>query len=92
MAHVNSEDYIRNKVVAHARRKGWLVFIIDYGGWPDRLFLSPMGIHHWLEFKKPTEDLAKRQKHRRKQLEDLNVWYRLVDDIEDGNQYIDLHT
>lgn len=92
MARVGSEDYIRDKVVVYAHLRGWLIFVIDYGGWPDRLFLSPSGIHHWIEFKKPTGDLAKRQKHRRRQLEDRNVMYRLIDDIEDGKQYIDLHT
>ena len=48
-----SETSVREKVIAYAKARGWKVIVVDYAGWPDRLFVGPSGQHVWMEFKRP---------------------------------------
>lgn len=60
------ESVIEAAAVKRARRDGWLA--IKQGGqgngsgWPDRLFVSPAGVHVWIEFKRLHGKLTALQK------------------------------
>lgn len=86
------EDYIQSKMINYARKRGWLVFEIDYSGWPDRLFLSPLGHHIWVEFKTEEGEVVKRQQHRHQQLEDHHAVVIVVRSVEHGRAIIDHHS
>ena len=88
---VPSEAYIRGKVEQHAKKTGWVVLILDYGGWPDRLFVSPTGVHVYIEFKSSTGKLAKRQEHNCGILKHHGCHVYKVNDIDLGKSILDLH-
>lgn len=89
---VLTEKHIREKVIAHARKLGWTVIVVDYGGWPDRLFISPQGQHVWVEFKSTRGKLAARQGARIRRLISHRVRVHIVRDIDVGTRIIDDYT
>lgn len=87
-----NETYVREKVADYAKERGWLVFIIDYAGWPDRLFVSPKGVHVWIEFKRPKRGRhALRQKHRFGTLQAMGCNVYLVKTVQEGIDVVDLY-
>tara|TARA_R110000851_G_scaffold134448_2_gene269744 strand:+ start:165 stop:446 length:282 start_codon:yes stop_codon:yes gene_type:complete len=65
------EKDIENKVVKWAEKNGFIVLKLNNPwsrGWPDRLFISPMGNHVYIEFKRPGGKVRKLQMHRQRQL------------------------
>lgn len=44
------EDYLRD----YFKQRGWIVYKMDQGGGvADRLLISPLGFHLWVELKRP---------------------------------------
>ena len=47
------EKVVGRKVDAWAKEHKVLSFVLDYAGWPDRVYLLPNGAHVYIEFKRP---------------------------------------
>ena len=89
MALVHSETGVQNKVEMYARARNWEVFVIDYSGWPDRLFVSPRGVHVWIEFKFGIGALAQRQRARKVRLLKMGCAVYTCDTAQQGRHIID---
>lgn len=69
------EKVIERGVRADAEEMGYLVLKVQFfeGGYPDRLFISPKGVHVYIEFKRPGEVPEPRQNYRISELRNRNV-------------------
>ena len=86
------EKQIESKVCEYAQEKGFLTLklnIIGQRGWPDRVFVDPLGWHFYIEFKAPGKKLEKIQEHRFRQLAERNVLVVVIDGITSGRELID---
>ena len=66
------EKEIEAAVVKWAEKRGWIALKLNNPwskGWPDRLFISPRGVHIYIEFKRPGGRLGTLQKNRIGRLE-----------------------
>lgn len=96
-AHANlvKELQIENKVVDYAKRRRWIVLKLNNQwskGWPDRLFISPTGVHVYIEFKRPGNVPTELQKKRMRDLKAnmCNVYW--ADNVELGERIINDHS
>lgn len=81
------EKEIEAKVVKWAETKGFVVLKLNNQwsrGWPDRLFISPLGKHIYIEFKRPGGRLRKLQRVRHKQLSHNCCLVFICDSIGDA--------
>lgn len=77
------EKEIEKKVVKWAKDNRWLAIKytpIGARGWPDRIFISPAGVHVWVEFKRPGNTPTELQVYRMKELTDNNCKVMWSDD------------
>ena len=89
MARANSESYIQGKVVDYARGRQWLVIPEGQNGLPDRLLISPHGLHVWIEFKKPGGNRALRQKAIWRKMSSMYCKVYVCQSVEHGKNIID---
>ena len=87
------ENKVRDDVQDYAKKHGWWHFRIDYGGWPDRLFVTIHGDYVWMEFKRPKRSAHRlRQQERLKLLLGRGCYAYLVKNQADGYRIVDFHT
>ena len=61
---------------------------MGFDGWPDRVFLLPLGRVVWIEFKRPGGVVRKRQRGRIKTLQAIGHWAALIDNKEEAFNYV----
>lgn len=86
------EKIIENKVVHHAKSKGWLAYKFtspSCRGVPDRMCISPDGEVLFIEFKRKGHLPTSLQEANIKELRDHSMNVVIVDDIEQGKALID---
>ena len=60
-------------------------------GWPDKLYVSHIGQHFYIEFKRAGEEPRVLQYYRMMSLLDRNCDVYIVDNVEDGKYVIDFY-
>lgn len=89
------ESSVERKSVAYAEGLGMLSFKLTPAGqrgWMDRLFITLVGEHFYMEFKREGKGLEKLQEHRRWQLQQRKCTvYGPVDNLETAKEIIDYH-
>jgi hypothetical protein len=86
------EKKIEKKVCEYAQKHGFLtpkVTVVSERGWPDRCFIDRDGFHLWVEFKQEGKPLKPIQIYRCTQLTERGVSVLVIDDIEQGKEYVD---
>ncbi len=86
------EKKIEKKVCEYAQKHDFLtpkVTVVSERGWPDRLFIDPEGWMVFIEFKQAGKPLQPIQEYRCTQLTERNVSVIVIDDIEQGKEYVD---
>jgi hypothetical protein len=92
---VELESKLENRAVAYAITLGylqWKLTAAGQRGWMDRVFITKLGTHVYIEFKRSSEKLRKLQEHRRWQLQQrkCNV-YGPVDTMEQAQEILDYY-
>ncbi len=85
------EKAIEEKVVKWARTNGWLAIKFTPKGdvgWPDRIFISPRGLHCWVEFKAPGKYLTPLQAKRRKMLHERHARADWFDNADEAIEWL----
>jgi len=84
------EKHIENKVVAWAKRAGFLTPKVRFAerGWPDRLFISPKGRHIYIEFKRPGGKLDAIQGFRIIELDKRGIIAIVCDTYDDAVNWL----
>lgn len=85
------ETDIEQAIVDWATARGWETIKLNLQGnrgWPDRLFISTVGTHVWLEVKRPGEEPRKLQKYRIKQLRKRAVAAHWTDNLEEAQEIL----
>lgn len=85
------EEKIEQAVVAWAEARGWDAIKMNIQGnrgYPDRLFISQVGVHVWIEFKRPGEKPRKLQDYRLKALRKRSVHATWVDSVAHGQEML----
>lgn len=85
------ESRIQAKTVAYAKKLGYLVLRLNYGGWPDRLFVTPNGGHVYVEFKRPGSYASPLQRVRHEELRRRGCEVHLVSTYEQGVEVLNAH-
>lgn len=86
------EKKIERDVCKYAKKHGFLtpkITVVSERGWPDRLFIDPDGFMVFVEFKKSGKPLQPIQEHRCTELTQRNVSVLVIDNIEQGKEYVD---
>lgn len=86
------ESVTERWVVNYAESLGWLAFKLNNpsaSGWPDRLFVSPNGVHVYIEFKRQGKVPRKLQRYRIDALKRQNCIVYVCDNSEQGKEMID---
>ena len=86
------ESTLEKYVIKKAKEKNFFVFKLNNpasDGFPDRLFVTPKGIHFYIEFKRRGENLRPLQGYRFTQLEDHNCHVYMIDNKEDGTDVLE---
>ena len=86
------ENTLEKYVIKKAKEKNFLVFKLNNpasDGYPDRLFVTPTGIHFYIEFKRRGKNLRPLQAYRFKQLEDHKCHVYMIDNKEDGTDVLE---
>lgn len=88
---MGNEADIEKKVVTWAEARGWLAIKMNIQGnrgYPDRLFISPVGVHVWIEFKQPGETLRKLQGYRIRKLKERAVAAHWCDNAAEAKEIL----
>jgi hypothetical protein len=86
------EGKIERSVSKWAKERGWLsIKFTPKGdvGWPDRIFISPSGVHVWIEFKALGQKPRAIQEYRGRLLELQGANYGWFDNIKDAINYLE---
>jgi len=78
------ERTIENACVELAKTAGWVTLKLDRAArsWPDRMFLGPINMHFFVEFKRPGEEPRKQQLRRIEELKALGHHVYVLDSVE----------
>ena len=85
------EADIEKKVVDWAEARGWEVIKMNIQGnrgYPDRLFISLIGIHVWIELKKRGETPRKLQAYRIRKLQKRAVNAHWCDNVAEAKEIL----
>lgn len=91
---MRSEAKIEEDVIKWAKKNSWLVLKLNNPwskGWPDRLFISPLGHHIYIEFKKPGKKPRKLQEKRLSSLADNNCVVYWFDNVAGAIEALELY-
>ena len=86
------EKVIETKVCTYAKKRGFLAYKFvspNNRGVPDRIFISPEGSVFFIEFKRKGRKPTKLQHEIITRLQKHNAFVDVVDNIEDGKEFID---
>jgi hypothetical protein len=86
------ERHIENKVVAYAKSRDCLHRKMNGLGnrsWPDQLFISPTGVHGYLELKRAGEEPTELQWEMINELAKRGVYASWADCVEGGKAFVD---
>ena len=82
-----SEKYIQDKVIYHAKQRGWLIGRFANRGYPDRIFMQK-GKTFLIEFKATGKKPTKLQEFYIKKFRDNGFNVFVIDNVEDGKKAI----
>jgi len=85
------ESIIQAKIVAYAKKRGCLSLRLNYGGWPDRLFVTPTGAHVYVEFKRSDGYVSPLQAHRHTELRRRGCEVHVVSSYKQGVEVLNAH-
>lgn len=88
------EKKIEGRIVDWALAHGWMVEKVKFynSGWPDRVFISKMGVHCYIEVKRPGEEPETLQDYRMLELIKRGVAAVWVDNSDDGINWLKLYS
>lgn len=86
------EKQIENKVSKWAKASCWICHKVRFAenGWPDRLYIHPLGLHVWIEYKRPGQVPAPLQIERIRTLLDQGVKAGWTDNYEDAIYFLSI--
>lgn len=84
------ESFVENRVIKWAINRGFIAAKVKFveAGYPDRLFISPSGVHIWIEFKRVGKEPERIQEYRMEELRRRNVIVTWTDSYEDAVAFL----
>ena len=84
------EASIELRICEGAKRRGWLALKVKFvdSGYPDRLFISKLGLHVYMEVKRPGKVPEPHQCNRMHELRKRGILVTWTDNSDDGLYFL----